>query len=339
MSWVITSHDVRSDGNLDERLWVVQDANWNVTALIDNSGAVVERYIYDPFGSVTVLDGEWNERSSGSEYAWVYLHQGGRFDVTSGLYHFRHRDYSPTLGRWTTLDPLRYDAGDVNLYRTVFNAPTVYTDPSGLWTKEGVIAILKETPDGTAMLKRLAQSEKEGKLRIFKADLRYKYTYDENAKNGLPYASPETKDWIDTMSYGFVWKDTIYLHNDMTDFIAAWTLIHEGTHFYQTPRKDYSRDENIRIEYEAFLAEAKWLAQKQEWITEERLGKNIYNRYVKDEEFFKKVGNKCVVNEEGIKKFIIVHYIDRIAKPGYRQTKYAYEGPPIQQEQISGWSP
>jgi len=38
---------------------------------------------------------------------------------------------SPTLGRWTSLDPIRYTAGDVNLYRVVFNAPTVFTDPSG----------------------------------------------------------------------------------------------------------------------------------------------------------------------------------------------------------------
>jgi RHS repeat-associated protein len=110
----------------------VQDANFNVTALLDDSGEVVERYIYDPFGQATVLDANWNVRSGGSAYDWLYLHQGGRYDVTSGLYHFRFRDYSPTLGRWTSLDPLSYAAGDVNLYRTVFNAPTVYTDPTGL---------------------------------------------------------------------------------------------------------------------------------------------------------------------------------------------------------------
>jgi YD repeat-containing protein len=65
---VLRDRDSDADGTLEERLWVVQDANWNVTALIDNTGAVVERYVYDPFGSVTVLDGEWNERSTGSEY-------------------------------------------------------------------------------------------------------------------------------------------------------------------------------------------------------------------------------------------------------------------------------
>jgi RHS repeat-associated protein len=71
-------------------------------------------------------------RSGGSAYDWLYLHQGGRYDVTSGLYHFRFRDYSPTLGRWTSLDPLRYAAGDVNLYRPLGNNPLNSLDPSGL---------------------------------------------------------------------------------------------------------------------------------------------------------------------------------------------------------------
>jgi len=128
---VLRDRDTDGDGTLDERLWVVQDANFNVTALLDDSGEVVERYLYDPFGQATVLDANWNVRSGGSAYDWLYLHQGGRYDVTSGLYHFRFRDYSPTLGRWTSLDPLGFDAGDANLYRFVFNAPTVFTDPSG----------------------------------------------------------------------------------------------------------------------------------------------------------------------------------------------------------------
>jgi RHS repeat-associated protein len=97
----------------------------------DNAGNVVERYAYDPFGQVTVLDAGWNVLAT-SAFGWVHLHQGGRFDATSGLYHFRHRDYSPTLGRWTSLDLIRYLAGDVSLYRAVGNMPTGRTDPSGL---------------------------------------------------------------------------------------------------------------------------------------------------------------------------------------------------------------
>ncbi len=129
---VLRDRDTNGDGTLDERLWVVQDANYNVTALFDNAGNVVERYVYDPFGQATILDANWTERAA-SAFAWVYLHQGGRFDVTSGLYHFRYRDYSSTLGRWTSLDPIRYDAGDVNLYRVLGNGLPNRLDPLGLF--------------------------------------------------------------------------------------------------------------------------------------------------------------------------------------------------------------
>ncbi|MCS7045186.1 MAG: hypothetical protein NZO58_02400 [Gemmataceae bacterium] len=128
---ILRDRDSNGDGTLDERLYVVQDANYNVTAIFDNASNVVERYVYDPFGLVTVLAPDWSE-PAGSAFAWLYLHQGGRFDATSGLYHFRHRDYSPTLGRWTSLDPIQYDAGDVNLYRYVHNNTANIIDPSGL---------------------------------------------------------------------------------------------------------------------------------------------------------------------------------------------------------------
>ena len=47
---VLRDRDSNGDGTLDERLYVAQDANYNVTVLFDNSGNVVERYVYDPFG-------------------------------------------------------------------------------------------------------------------------------------------------------------------------------------------------------------------------------------------------------------------------------------------------
>ncbi|MBA2227699.1 RHS repeat-associated core domain-containing protein [Thermogemmata fonticola] len=154
---ILRDRDSDGDGTLEDRLWVVQDANYNVSAIFDNSGNVVERYIYDPFGQVTVLTGSWGVRSA-SAYAWLHLHQGGRFDPTTGLYHFRHRDYSPTLGRWTSLDPLSYAAGDVNLYRYVGNGPTNWVDPFGyrkLTTQElqELLKLLQKKPPLTKMEK------------------------------------------------------------------------------------------------------------------------------------------------------------------------------------------
>jgi RHS repeat-associated protein len=112
----------RDRPDIGDRQYVLQDANFNVTGIVSTIGAVLERYVYDSFGKATVLNASWGVLSS-SAYGWVYLHQGGRLDATSGLYHFRNRDYSLTLGRWVTMDPIRYGAGDVNLYRYVNNGP------------------------------------------------------------------------------------------------------------------------------------------------------------------------------------------------------------------------
>jgi RHS repeat-associated protein len=125
--------DRDSDGNgtLDERLYAQQDANFNVTALVNTAGQVVERYAYDPYGQVIVLAPGWTA-VAGSAFSWQYLHQGGRYDDEAGLYSFRRREYSPTLGRWVSQDPLGFWAGDTNLYRYVASSPASSTDPSGL---------------------------------------------------------------------------------------------------------------------------------------------------------------------------------------------------------------
>ncbi len=53
---ILRDRDTDANGSLDERLWVQQDANFNVTALVNGSGSVVERYAYDPFGAATFYD-------------------------------------------------------------------------------------------------------------------------------------------------------------------------------------------------------------------------------------------------------------------------------------------
>ena len=112
-----------------QRLYAQQDANYNVTSITDASGAVQERYLYDPYGAVLYRTPGWSSTSSG--FSWVYLHQGGRYDGSSKLYAFRRRDYSPTLGRWTANDPLGVIDGQ-NKYLYVRANPITLDDPFGL---------------------------------------------------------------------------------------------------------------------------------------------------------------------------------------------------------------
>src|SRR5262249_49030387 len=143
---VLRDRSTQNNGTLDERLWVQQDANWNVTALVNGNCTVVERYAYDPYGKQTVLDGGFNART-GSSYSFPIGFQGTRLDMTTGLDHEPFRDFSSTLGRWTRLDPIGFEALDQNLYRFEHDSPVSRLDPEGLFwsitapvkTNDGVI--------------------------------------------------------------------------------------------------------------------------------------------------------------------------------------------------------
>jgi len=57
---------------------------------------------------------------------------GREWIAEAGLYDYRNRVYSADLGRFIQTDPIRFDAGDVNLYRYVGNNPVNAVDPLGL---------------------------------------------------------------------------------------------------------------------------------------------------------------------------------------------------------------
>jgi RHS repeat-associated protein len=145
--------DRETDGGsagLDERLYYTQDGNFNVTALVNPAGQVVERYSYDAYGQVTVRNGaenvdpdtvndpatEWDaDPGNASDVDNCILYCGYRFDSETGLYHVRHRYLHPTLGRWTTQDPAGYVDG-LSLYEYCRSGPVYLSDTSGLASKE-----------------------------------------------------------------------------------------------------------------------------------------------------------------------------------------------------------
>jgi len=132
---------------LDERLYYTQDGNFNVTALVNPAGDVVERYSYDAYGQVTVRNGaenvdpdtindpatEWDpDADNASDVDNRLLYCGYRYDGETGLYHVRFRYLHPTFGRWTTPDPAGYVDG-MGLYEYVNSSPLNGLDPMGLW--------------------------------------------------------------------------------------------------------------------------------------------------------------------------------------------------------------
>jgi len=115
-----------SDGSLT---FYLQDSNYNVVAIVDDEGGVVERYCYEPYGKVTITapDGGTQQTILND----TLLFQGQRRDPETGLYYYRNRYYSSELGRFIQRDPSEYQDG-MNLYLFCRGIPVAVFDPMGL---------------------------------------------------------------------------------------------------------------------------------------------------------------------------------------------------------------
>jgi RHS repeat-associated protein len=67
---------------------------------------------------------------------------GGLYDTATRLVRFGHRDYDPTIGRWTAKDPIFFTGGDTALYGYCFNDPVNGIAAEGLWAAQIVGAVL-----------------------------------------------------------------------------------------------------------------------------------------------------------------------------------------------------
>lgn len=79
-----------------EYLYPLQDVAGNTVALVDDSGVVKERYLFDPQGLVTYLTPAF-EAKPGTSYDWSYLLYGMRLDAATGL-HFTGGGGRPRIG-------------------------------------------------------------------------------------------------------------------------------------------------------------------------------------------------------------------------------------------------
>src|SRR3712207_8760768 len=82
------------------------DGNFNVTAITDASGTVVERYQYDPYGSFSVLDANFATDADGqSDVGWLHLHQdrkstrlnSSHANISSAAFCLKKKTYTPPL--------------------------------------------------------------------------------------------------------------------------------------------------------------------------------------------------------------------------------------------------
>ena len=128
--------DTDSDGDCTDaggstRYMYCQNNNYNVVALTDSTGAVVERVKYDPHGQPTCTRVSDGHTQTASHFDNPWLFQGQRYDTESGLYYSNERYYSPALGRFIQPDPTDYPDG-MNRFEYMRSNTLTGVDPYGL---------------------------------------------------------------------------------------------------------------------------------------------------------------------------------------------------------------
>lgn len=89
------------------------DANGNIIAWSDGTGAVIQKQDYDPFGNSVLVENLTTAATVAKLPSFGFSTKPR--DAATGMYYYGYRYYDPVTGRWPSKDPIE-EAGGINLY-------------------------------------------------------------------------------------------------------------------------------------------------------------------------------------------------------------------------------
>jgi RHS repeat-associated protein len=129
----LMDEDIKWSTGQDSMFYVCTDRQGSVTALINQTGTVSERYSYDAYGRRR-NPANWNDYNVPAPSLINRGYTGHEMLDGFGLINMNGRMYDPVIGRILSPDPFVSSATSTqsyNRYSYCLNNPLRYTDPSG----------------------------------------------------------------------------------------------------------------------------------------------------------------------------------------------------------------
>jgi RHS repeat-associated protein len=160
----------------DSLLYTDTDNQGSLAALTDESGNVVERYAFDPWGARRNPD-QWEQKDTRTKWITNRGYTGHEHLDAFGIINMNGRVYDPATGMFFSPDPFMQSPGDwvnFNRYSYCMGNPMRYTDPSGyVWDGVGADGMTAEPLFPDILIKCI-----KAPVRHYDSDSRFLYSFD-----------------------------------------------------------------------------------------------------------------------------------------------------------------
>jgi RHS repeat-associated protein len=122
---MLSCSELAGGGRTETAYYYHQDRNFNVIAMTDDTGQLVDRYSYSAYGEIETLTNGGTKITANP-----YFFTGRRFDAELRIY-YRARYHDPALGRFLSRDPGAGNANRIGAGGPAVGGGFIPRDPTG----------------------------------------------------------------------------------------------------------------------------------------------------------------------------------------------------------------